>query len=122
MTQEHCPARFPGQFEDAVREVDVVFDCVGGGTMEHSWPCTRKTGGWQRLQLKSPARLSSASSIDSFACVPTVHKLAQIGNLIDAGELRAFVEGVFLLAIAREAYARAHQGRMCGKSALCLVE
>ena len=49
-------------------------------------------------------------------------QLGQIAKLIDAGELRVFVEAVFPLARAREAYHRAQQGKMRGKIALRVVE
>ena len=49
-------------------------------------------------------------------------QLGQIGDLIDAGELRIFVHEIFPLAKAREAYSRASQGNMRGKVAISVLE
>jgi NADPH:quinone reductase-like Zn-dependent oxidoreductase len=49
-------------------------------------------------------------------------QLAKIAGMIDAAELRVFVEGVFPLARAREAYLRAGQGHMRGKIALRVAD
>jgi NADPH:quinone reductase-like Zn-dependent oxidoreductase len=45
-------------------------------------------------------------------------QLAQLGQMIDAGELRVFVETVLPLADATEAYARAQESGKRGKIAL----
>ena len=34
------------RFEDVVRDVDVVFDTVGGETLERSWACSSPAEGW----------------------------------------------------------------------------
>jgi len=49
-------------------------------------------------------------------------QLAQIAGMIDAGELRVFLQQTFELAEAREAYARAGRGSMRGKVALRVIE
>ena len=49
-------------------------------------------------------------------------QLAQIGAMIDGGELRVFLEAVYPLEDAREAYARAEQGKMRGKIALSVLD
>jgi hypothetical protein len=46
---------------------------------------------------------------------------APFTDLIDAGQLRVFVEDVFPLAQASAAYARAQRGNMRGKIALTLM-
>lgn len=49
-------------------------------------------------------------------------QLRQISDLIDAGEVRFFVEATYPLAQARAAYARAGRGGMRGKIALRVIE
>ena len=49
-------------------------------------------------------------------------QLAQLARMIDAGELRVFLEQTFELAEARKAYARAIKGGMRGKVALRVIE
>ena len=106
------------RFEDVARAVDVVFDGVGGETLERSWPVLAKNG---RLVTVATASAGAAEARvrEAFLLVRADGaQLAQLAALIDAGELRVFAEAVFPLAQARQAYARARQGGMRGKIAL----
>lgn len=49
-------------------------------------------------------------------------QLAEIGELIDAGELLVFLETDFPLSDARDAYARAKRGHKRGKIALRVID
>jgi NADPH:quinone reductase-like Zn-dependent oxidoreductase len=49
-------------------------------------------------------------------------QLEEIGNLIDAGELRVFQETAYPIADAKAAYLRARRGGMRGKIALNVVQ
>jgi NADPH:quinone reductase-like Zn-dependent oxidoreductase len=98
--------------------VDVVFDGVGGETLERSWPVLAKNG---RLVTVATASAGAAEARvrEAFLLVRADGaQLAQFAALIDAGELRVFAEAVFPLAQARQAYARARQGGLRGKIAL----
>ncbi len=109
------------QFEKVVRDVDAIFDGVGGETLGRSWGVLRNGG---KLVTISSQRLESADqrSKDAFLLVQADgSQLGEIGKLIDGGALRIFVEQVFPLANAREAYARAQKGNMRGKVALRVV-
>jgi len=110
------------RFENAVHDVDVVFDGVGGDTLERSWGVLAKNGRLVTVATQS-AQAATQRVRDAFMLVEANgSKLADVANLIDAGDLRVFVEHVFPLANAREAYARAKQGRMRGKIALRVAE
>ncbi len=110
------------RFEDMVRDVDVVFDTVGGETLEHSWHVLKPGGKLVTIAAQS-AGATEQRVRDAFLLVRADgRQLTQIARLIDAGELRVFVEGTLPLARAREAYARAHQGKMRGKIALRVAE
>jgi NADPH:quinone reductase-like Zn-dependent oxidoreductase len=106
------------RFADVARNIDLVFDTVGGETLERSWAVLAPGG---RLVTVAAQSAGSADQRvrDAFLLVRADgSQLAQIANLIDAGELCAFVEKVFPLAAAREAYAHAERGRNRGKVAL----
>lgn len=106
------------RFEDAVRNVDVVFDGVGGETLERSWGVLAKGGRLVTVATQSEGAVEQRVR-DAFMLVQADgSQLADIANLIDAGDLRVFVENVFPLADARNAYARAQRGKMRGKIAL----
>lgn len=108
------------RFEDVICDVDVVFDGVGGETLERSWNVLRKDG---KLVSIASERGSSQRSRDAFILVRADgRQLAELGGMIDAGELRVFTEAVYPLNEAKEAYARAEKGGMRGKIALSVVE
>jgi len=110
------------RFEDVGRDVDVVFDTIGGETLERSWNVL-KAGGKLVTVAAGGAQADEKRVRDAFMLVRADgSQLRQIAKLIDAGELRVFVEGTFPLAKAREAYARAQQGKMRGKIALRVAD
>lgn len=110
------------RFEDIVRNVDVVFDGVGGETLERSWTVL-KSGGRLVTIVSQDEKISDQRTRDAFMLVRADgSQLTEIARLIDAGELRVFLDQIFPLAQAREAYARASRGGMRGKIALRVSE
>ena len=109
------------RFENVVRDVDAVFDTVGGETLQRSWNVL-KPGGKLVTVASGGAQSGEQRIRDAFMLVraDSCH-LKQIARLIDAGELRVSVEAVYPLADARAAYARAQQGKMHGKIALSIA-
>ena len=110
------------RFEDLICDVDAVFDPVGGETLERSWRVLRP--GARVVTVATVSGRSSDQRVrDAFMMVRADgSQLAQIAWMIDAGEIRVFLERTFPLAQAREAYARAGQGRLRGKVALSVIE
>lgn len=109
------------RFEKTVREIDVVFDGVGGETLERSWEVLR-TGGKLVTVASQFNSATPQRNRDAFMLVEAnSSQLAEIAGLIDSGRLRPFVEATFPLERVREAYARAQQGSMRGKIALSVV-
>jgi len=110
------------RFEDLICDVDVVFDPVGGETLERSWRVLKP--GARVVTVATTSGQSSDQRVrDAFVIVRADgSQLAQIAWMIDAGELRVFLEQTFPLAQAREAYARAGQGQMRGKVVLSVIE
>lgn len=109
------------RFEDAIHDVDVVFDTIGGDTLERSWSVLAAGGRVVTIATQSEGA-SDARVRAAFMLVQADGaQLAQIAALIDAGTLRAFTAGVYVLAEARRAYARAEQGKMHGKIALLVA-
>jgi len=110
------------RFEEVVKDVDVVFDCVGGETLERSWGVLAKGGRMVTVATQS-AGIADQRACDAFMLVRADgSQLAEIANLIDAGELQVFVGTIFPLAAARVAYARARSGLRRGKVALRVAE
>jgi NADPH:quinone reductase-like Zn-dependent oxidoreductase len=101
------------RFEDVVRDVDVVFDTVGGETLARSWDVLRP-GGTLVTIAASEERTPAPRVRDAFFIVePNRAQLGEIARLIDAGALRPVVGGVFPLAEARRAFeAKAPHGKV----------
>lgn len=96
----------PDKFSDDVLKVCILFDSVASARCAEDF----------LAHVDQRAR-------DAFMLVQAkAQQLTDIANLIDAGDLRVFVEDVFSLDRAREAYAPAEQGKMRGKIALRVVE
>ena len=110
------------RFEDVICDVEVVFDPVGGETLDRSWKVLKPRG--RVVTVATASGQSNESRVrDAFMIVRADgSQLAQIAGMIDAGELRVFVGQIFELAAAREAYARAGQGGRRGKVALRVIE
>ena len=93
-------------FEEAVRDVDVVLDTIGGDTQERSWRTLRK-GGILVSLVEPPSETSAAAqgvrgvfmSEDS----KRTDQLAQIAGLIVAGRVQVHVETILPLREARRA-------------------
>jgi len=106
------------RFEKVVRDVDVVFDAVGGETLDRSWSALRSAGRLVTIAAQSEAVNEPRVREAFFIVEPNQGQLAEIGRLLDSGDLRAYVEAVFGLNQAHEAYARARRGGMRGKVVL----
>lgn len=92
------------RFEDVVRDVDVVFDTVGGETLDRSWGVL-KPGGTLVTVAASSEHTQTERVRDAFFIVEANRtQLAEVARLIDSGELRPIVGAVFPLARARQAY------------------
>jgi len=110
------------RFEDLICDVDVVFDTVGGETLERSWKVLRPEGSVVTI-VSPPKTISDPRASDAFMLVRADgQQLAQLGKMIDAGELRVFVESIYPLEQASAAYARAGEGGMRGKIALSVED
>jgi NADPH:quinone reductase-like Zn-dependent oxidoreductase len=110
------------RFEDVMCDVCVVFDPVGGETLERSWKVLEPDGKVVTVATSS-GESDDPRVRDAFMIVRADGtQLAQIARMIDSGELRVYLEQTFDLAQARQAYARAGQGGMRGKVALRVIE
>lgn len=108
-------------FETVARDLDVVFDSLGGKILERSWAVLRPGGRLVTIAAQSEG-VSDQRIREAFMLVRADGgQLAEIAGLIEAGELRAFVEQSFPLSAAREAYARAERGGMRGKIVLSVI-
>jgi len=108
------------KFEEIAKDVDVVFDGVGGDTLARSYAIVKKGG----IVVSLVARLDQAQ-LEKFgirgASVevhPNGDELVQIGKLIDKKKIRVIVSQTFPLAEAAKAQAEADKGHTRGKIVL----
>lgn len=92
------------RFEDVVRDVDVVFDTVGGETLERSWGVLKPSGKLVTVAASGERTTDKRIRAAYFIVEPSRTQLAEITRLIEGGALRPVVGAVFPLAEARQAY------------------
>jgi NADPH:quinone reductase-like Zn-dependent oxidoreductase len=92
------------RFEDSVKDVDVVFDGVGGETLDRSWPVLRPGGRMVTIAADSEGTKEQRVKDAFFIVEPNQNQLNEITKLIDAGTLKAFVSAVVPLDKASDAY------------------
>lgn len=114
-------------FVEATRElapggVDVVFDTVGGETLERSPEVLRDGGRLVSIVEPPDAERLGERGIDArYVFVrPDGVELEGLGRLADEGRLRVHLEEVFPLAEAPRAHERLEAGRVTGKLALSI--
>jgi len=92
------------RFEDVARDVDVVFDTVGGETLERSWDVLKHGGRLVTVAASGEQTTDERVRAAYFIVEPSRTQLAEIARLIEGGALRPVVGAVFPLAEARQAY------------------
>ena len=106
------------KFEDVVKEVDVVFDTIGGDTQERSFQVLKKGG--ILVTAVSPPSEEKAAEFGVRAVMvnaqPNAEQLAEINQLIDDGKLKTHVEVVLPLAEVKKAHELSKGGRTRGKN------
>ena len=107
-------------FEEVVKDVDVVFDTVGSDTQERAFQ-TLKKGGF----LVSATGIPSAEKAEEFGvaaafvfCKPNAQQLVQINGLIAEGKLKVHIETVLPLTEVKKAHQLSQSERTRGKIVL----
>ncbi|MEJ2723401.1 MAG: NADP-dependent oxidoreductase [Deltaproteobacteria bacterium] len=108
------------KFEEAVRDVDMVLDTIGGDTQQRSWRVLKKGGVLvATLGVSSPeAAHQHGVRGEGITVHPDAIQLAQIAVLIDAGNLKPAVTTILPLAKAAQAQELSQTGHVRGKIVL----
>ena len=116
------------RFDDAVNDVDIVLDTVGGETLKRSVRVLRPGGRLisvvEEPSLEALKEASERGIIPPtfFIVEPNRNQLTQIGNLIDAGHITPIVDSVFSLSNVREAYEGGKGTHTHGKMVLKIAD
>jgi NADPH:quinone reductase-like Zn-dependent oxidoreductase len=92
------------RFEDFVRDVDVVFDTVGGDTLERSWDVLKPGGRMITIAADGEGTGDQRIKDVFFIVEPNQKQLLEIAKQLDAGHLKAFVKTIVSLNDASAAY------------------
>ncbi len=103
------------KFEDVAREMDVVFDTVGGETLERSWSVLKPSGRMVTIASTGDQATDARTKQAFFIVEPNQKQLFGISERLESGGLRTCVDGVVPLAEAPEAYAGKLSRRGRGK-------
>lgn len=103
-------------FEQVARDMDVVFDTVGGETFERAFQTLRK-GGFLVTAVAFPKDEAERYGVHMAraSTVPNGQELASIADLVEAGKVTPHVETVLPLAEVKQALALSEAGRTRGK-------
>ena len=112
------------RFEDAVADMDLVFDTVGGETWERSWDVLRPGGRLVSIAVPRPPEREPRDGRRAiwFVVEPNRAQLIEIGELIDGGHVRPIVSAVLPLAGGREAYGPVTMAGVRGRLVLLVAE
>lgn len=105
---------------EATKDIDVVFDTIGGRTQDESWS-VMASGGILVSIVSDPAQAKAKPPGLRSAYLfikPDAAVLEQIAALVDGGKVRPIVGAEFALEDIRAAHALSESGRSRGKIAL----
>ena len=110
------------RFEDHVREVDVVLDPVGGDSQRRSFRVLKKDGILVALTEEPQQRFVQAQGVRAtmIGVKPDGRRLADIGKIIEEGNLRPLVQAVLQLEQAKEALELSLGRHVAGKIVLTI--
>lgn len=103
-------------FSEMLKEIDMVFDTIGGETQQHSWKVLRKGG-----TLVSTVEVNNDEAVKhevigkSFMMVSNGARLQEIAGLIDNDLLQVIIDKEFPLEEAKMAHELSQTGKACGK-------
>ncbi len=108
------------RFEEIVKDVDVVFDTIGGEVQEFSWSVLKPDGILVSIVSPPSEKLAAKHKVHSaFVFIePNAEILMQIAELVDDGKVRPIVGAEYALADIAKAHALSESGRSVGKIVL----
>jgi len=113
-----------GNFEEKVKDVDVVIDTVGGDTTQAAFKTIKRGGYFISVAARNLEAKCAAADV---TCPPRFNApevgravFEEVGKLADAGKLNVFVDKTFPLAQAADAQRYSEEGRTQGKIALII--
>jgi len=111
------------RFEDHVKDIDVVFDAVGGETLQRSWSVLGPRGRIVTIAASGEGTADQNTKAAFFIVEPNQAQLIQIGILLDAGEIRSVIDVLATFVQAGAAYTTQLQHRLGrGKVVIAVID
>lgn len=110
------------RFEEQVSDIDVVFDAVGGETLQRSWSVLKPTG--RLVTIASEASQAEDERVKKafFIVEPNQMQLVKIAHLLDTGKMQPVVDSVIPLSEVPAAFAGTEPRHGRGKLVVAVVE
>lgn len=105
------------EFEDVVSDYDIVFDMVGGETLNRSFKVLKKGGVLVSIKGQDNHNLASENDVqfEAFFMEPDGAMLADLGKLIEDGKIKTVVDRTYPMDETVEAYEALKDGHAVGK-------
>ena len=109
------------KFEDEVRDIDLVYDLIGGDTRARSWSVLKPHGRLVTTVSKEPVEEQAAQHGKTgllYFARPDADQLRTVAAMADDGRLQVMVDRTFPLEEAAAAHAYLQEGHPRGKIVL----
>ena len=112
------------RFEDVARDVDVVFDTIGGEVLERSLAVLKRGGILVSIAGQPDVAAAEARGVRAAFVFTQANgaELGEIARMIDAGKVKPLVSTVLPLSKARKAHDLITRGHTRGKIVLRVVD
>ena len=109
------------RFEDEVRDIDLVFDLIGGDTRARSWQTLKPQGRLVTTVSKEPVEEQAIAQGRKgllYMAHPDAEQLINVAKMADEGRLQVMVDKTYPLEEAASAHAYLQDGHPRGKIVL----
>jgi NADPH:quinone reductase-like Zn-dependent oxidoreductase len=101
---ENVIDRTTTRFENEVSGVDIIFDTVGGDTLERSWPLLKPGGRMVTIASDIESSHDERAKSAFFIVEASGEQLSEIGQLLEKGTIRPALDNIVPFANASIAY------------------
>ena len=111
-------------FENELSDFDLVFDMIGGDTLNRSFSTLRKGGRIVSIKGQDSDGLAEKHGVhfESFWMKPDGGMLAELGALIEQGAVTPVIDQIFAMDDANAAYEKLATGHAVGKFVIHLCD
>jgi NADPH:quinone reductase-like Zn-dependent oxidoreductase len=105
------------RFEDEISDYDLVFDMIGGDTLDRSFKVLKKGGTMISIKGQDDAGLAEKHGVrfETLWMEPDGAMLAELGTLLSKGIVKTVTDSTFALDEIDAAYAQLAKGHAVGK-------